>query len=87
MPYIPTRDRARYDRSIRSINDALADVDWEPGHVNYIFTKILHRWFSARNRYRTICMIMGTLLCVGLEFYRKRATVYEDEKEVENGSV
>jgi len=37
--------------------------------------------------YRTICIVMGTLLCAAFEFYRRVAAPYEDRKITTNGDV
>lgn len=87
MPYIPPTDRKKYDGIINKLNIALGESDWNPGHVNYVVTRIIHRWFAARRKYATINAIEGVLNCVAKEFYRKKAFKYEEEKEAENGSI
>jgi hypothetical protein len=87
MPYIPRKERIKYNTEITTISNKLLSEKWEPGHVNYIFTTVLLRWFYDKPSYKTICLIIGTLFCVGLEFYRKRAAQYEDLKEEENGPI
>lgn len=87
MPYITKDEKKRYDKSIHAINTALAEVNWKEGHVNYIITRILWRWFTARRSYATINAICGVLSCVDKEFYRKKAVPYEREKEAHNGPV
>lgn len=87
MPYIDPNDRKRYDDKIAVLTEQLSYTDFEAGHVNYVFSRLLFEWWSSRRRYFTICLIMGTLICVAFEFYRKIAAPYEDKKCEENGEV
>ena len=89
MPYIDQALRLDVDSSVDAIATRL-DSRWEPGVVNYTITRILIRWWKDTyqgGRYKTICLIMGTLVCVAFEFYRRVAAGYEDKKAKENGDV
>lgn len=87
MPYISRETRFQLEDSIEDLITSLNKEDWNAGIVNYIFTKILIAWWRAFPKYITICEIMGTLSCVGQEFYRRIASHYEDLKISDNGDV
>jgi len=87
MPYVQQCVREQYDELIDKLTLTLSHLNWEPGDVNYIFTRILRAWFTKKRKYATICYIMGTLICVAFEFYRRVAAGYEDTKIKENGDV
>ena len=84
MPYIADKSKRFVIRQkVHALNLLL--TNW--GDLNYAITKlVMHRWRNNR-RYTTIVGVMGTLLCVALEFYRRVAAPYEDEKKEENGDV
>ena len=80
MPYIPNKLRPRLEISDQQMpNDA--------GELNYCITRILYRSWLKQPRYITLCMLMGTLICVAFEFYRIVASSYEDQKRNDNGDV
>ena len=84
MPYIADKSKRFVIRQkVHALNLLL--TNW--GDLNYAITKlVMHRWWNKR-RYTTIVGVMGTLLCVALEFYRRVAAPYEDKKKEENGDV
>ena len=84
MPYIADKSKRFVIRQkVHALNLLLKN--W--GDLNYAITKlVMHRWRNKR-RYTTIVGVMGTLLCVALEFYRRVAAPYEDKKKEENGDV
>lgn len=59
-----------------------------PGELNYLFYRIaknyLHQFGMS---YKTINDIVGAYESSKLEFYRRLAGPYEDEKILENGDV
>jgi hypothetical protein len=87
MPYINKRSRKVYDPHITKICDELAQGDFNPGDVNYIFTRIIIHVWKRFPRYRTIAEVTGVLENVKQEFYRRWATPYENKKIKENGDV
>jgi hypothetical protein len=87
MPYIEYDDtRAALDTLA---NNPIIDT-LDVGDLNYLITALCDR-FSVRNegfRYaESIHDIIGTLECVKLEWYTRRATLYEDLKRHINGDV
>jgi hypothetical protein len=89
MPYITHREREPYDPHIKKLCEKLSDSEWEPGHINYIFSSIItYMWKKGCGpSYRTINEIDGILGGVDKEFYRRHAGPYEDKKIKENGDL
>lgn len=87
MPYIKQDDRMTYDGTLAELMAELAEGQFNPGDVNYVFTTILLNWWHREPCYKTVCLIMGTCSAVAQEFYRRVASNYEDKKILENGDV
>ena len=87
MPYIKQEDRLEYDIYIDHLLLWLEQRPWQPGHFNYIFTRLILSWFDREKSYTTANAIMGVLDCVGKEFYRRHTAPYEDKKRKEHGDV
>lgn len=87
MPYIDQPSRQVLDGDIEPLIKALSNAGWRPGEVNYTFYRILLEWFKFEPRYKTICSIMGTLSCVGQEFYACVARIYENKAAWKNGNI
>lgn len=78
MPYI--------DRQLRT--DATCAQPTTPGELNYAITMLLMRYLDDKpHSYQTINDALGALVGAKLEFYRRVAALYEDEKLEENGDV
>jgi len=59
-----------------------------PGQLNYLFTTMLSQYLQLNGTsYQTINDIVGALEGAKLEFYRRVAVPYEDQKIKENGDV
>jgi hypothetical protein len=92
MPYIVDEKRNVLDPHIEAILNALRELESDDpsnnmeGNINYIITRILHRVYKDGG-YRGVNDAMGAVFCASLEFYRKVAAPYEDQKEFENGPV
>jgi hypothetical protein len=78
MPYINEKDR-KYSRIMVAVN---------AGDLNYLFTREIVEYIETKGlSYRTINDIIGALEGAKLEFYRRVAAPYEDQKIKENGDV
>ena len=70
--------------------DSLLDHPYptSAGELNFLLTTMCRRYFnkSARN-YEAYNTVIGALECCKLEYYRKQVSLYENEKEKENGTV
>lgn len=81
MPYIPewNRDALRPD----PVRTAAT-----PGELNFQFTELARRYVEEHGRsYGIINDVMGALEGAKLEFYRRVAAPYEQQKMLENGDV
>lgn len=87
MPYISQTDRERYQKPISEIVELLAFVEWDEGHINYVFSKIIQRSWLNQCRYWRANKILGVLEAIKLEFYRRYVAPYEDTKIEENGDL
>lgn len=88
MPYIKPEDRAEVDEQLESLFGVLDSTN--PGEMNYVITRILLEQFQVGYSdvsYAKINEIIGILECAKLEFYRRVAAPYENEKCSENGDV
>jgi len=80
MPYINKQCRQHIDLLVSDINN--------PGVLNYVITKIVHKYIQDFGlRYQVLNEVIGVLECAKLELYRTIAAPYENIKKVENGSV
>lgn len=73
------------------LNTAIVSVDKieTPGDLNFAITKMI-RWYldEVKNHdYESYNEVVGVLECCKLEFYRRMAAPYEEEKIDENGDV
>ena len=58
------------------------------GELNYQFTLIAKQYVCNKGEsYQTYNDIIGALECCKQELYRKKIGIYENQKEVENGTV
>jgi hypothetical protein len=82
MPYINRKDRPKIDKVVEQLPEL------NDGEFNYTVTSIAHRFIKAHKcRYMTLARVIGGLICVVLELYRRIAAPYEDEKIEQNGCV
>lgn len=80
MPYIKQPDRSKFHIQVPDINTA--------GELNYFLTLICLSYLDDKKlSYTTLNEIVGVLECMKLEFYRRAAIPYEDNKIKENGDV
>ncbi len=80
MPYIPQEDRDRLESGA---------PPGTPGELNYAVTRIVDEYLVRKGgiRYARLNEVVGVLECAKLEFYRRLAGPYEDEKRSESGDV
>lgn len=99
MPYIKKDSRDQLDAEINQLIKQLEGLQtkWGPvvtaGNINYAVTRILKHFYGyvdgqdITTNYAKINNAIGVLSCIQLEYYRKTAAPYEEQKEFENGSV
>lgn len=85
MPYINPDRRPQIN--------AIADMEYclpsrTAGELNYQLTVLIKQYFELNGKnYQAINDIVGALEGAKLEFYRRIAVPYEDQKIKENGDV
>jgi hypothetical protein len=75
------------DPEIEILQDKLEMQGSEAGDLNYTLSRLIAYQFWKKPKYVKICMAIGTLMCVALEFYRRAAGVYEDKAIRVNGDI
>lgn len=88
MPYIKAKDREQYNKEI----DWLVRIlECNPvGHLNYVFSQIIWKLFVRNQNGKSYAYgnsLMGVLLCIANEFYRRKLGPLEDEKIKQNGDL
>lgn len=79
MPYIDHNSRVEIAEGRRPMT---------AGELNYVLTKaIIKFWVNSSRRYQDINDIVGALEGAKLEFYRRVAVPYEENKIKENADV
>jgi len=92
MPYIKQEKREPFDPIIDQLHLELVNAECDDesnnmeGNLNYIITRLLMKVYSSPS-YREINDAIGLLECIKQEYYRIRASGYEDQKKYENGDV
>jgi hypothetical protein len=91
MPYIKQHVREELDDSIEELVSKITRLTKVEGRardgiLNYVFTQLSLQSYSSVS-YSTINEVIGVLECCKLEFYRRLASEYENEKVSENGDV
>lgn len=96
MPYITQNKRSRLDPHIDRLHNELVKMEIDgdiddstnnmEGNLNYTITKLLSKVYSTPS-YREINDALGMLECCKLEYYRRAAVDYEEQKRAENGDV
>lgn len=82
MPYI------KKQRRLELAEDLSGDGAIEAGELNYEITMLALKYFRKNGgRYQQINDVLGALEGAKLEFYRRVADPYEDQKIKENGDV
>ena len=95
MPYITQDKRHQLDPVIDDILRILVGMRLDDehtnteGNLNYLITRLLMKVYGQADdtRYANINDVIGMLECCKLEFYRKVAVPYENQKAHENGEV
>ena len=84
MPYIKPERRQVLENDIR----VLAINIVGPGELNYVITKLSHRYIEYNEfSYRVLNEVIGVLECAKEELYRRVVVPYEEEKILENGDI
>lgn len=82
MPYVNADSRAKLTKSFSG------DQASNAGELNYMFTTLILEFMEKHGTsYQRINDVVGALEGAKLEFYRRVAAPYEEEKIKENGDV
>ena len=79
MPYITKHDRNNID--VLNFDPVCA------GQLNYVITTIIRDYYNKSPSYQSVNDVVGALEGAKLEFYRRVAAPYEDNKITLNGDV
>jgi len=91
MPYIKQEKRDELDPAIASLFVRLINLQLDDEsnnmeeNLNYVFTKLLRQCYGENSG--EINDAMGVLASVQLEFHRRVAVPYNDQKIYDNGDV
>lgn len=91
MPYIKQEKRDVLDPAIEGIIDALRGLqlddpeDNTEANINYIVSSLLDKMYISS--YKEVNNAMGMLITTALEYYRRVAGPYEDQKRHDEGDV
>ena len=91
MPYIQQKSRVYYDKEIDALLEKLTNYN-TPNHLvvgelNYCISKILWTIFDKNPSYTLGNNLTGCLECVKQEFYRRRLSLLEEKKMLDNGDL
>jgi len=84
MPYIPIKDRKRFDFYLDSLNANIIS----PGEFNYCVSRLA--WDMVKRlggNYAAHNTVIGALECAKLELYRRLTVIYENECIEKNGDI
>lgn len=91
MPYIKQDKRTDLDGPIEQLLHALRGLESDDpqndmgGNLNYVFTRILGRCYGQK--YSEMAEAVSVLEMAKLEYYRRVAAPYEDQKAFDNGDA
>jgi len=100
VPYIEKNDRATLDPYIDRLSDVITEQANQDktfkgllkfaGFLNYVFTRITLKVLKSlfgKFSYWMFALIIGVLITMVFEMYRRVIAPYEDKKIKENGDV
>jgi hypothetical protein len=87
MPYIKDPRRPLFDDEINKLIEVLKNYNWTGGDVNYVISKIIWKLFDNDKNYQRASDLITALEGAKLEFYRRKVSIYEDQKIKENGDL
>ncbi len=91
MPYISKEKREVLDPVIEDLIQAFRGLqsddplDNTQANLNYVISRLLDRMYTSN--YQEIVNALGTLVATALEYYRRVAAPYENQKCHDEGDV
>lgn len=92
MPYIVQEKRDVINPAIDQVVQSFRELEADDpdnnfeGNLNYAITAMIVKAYGLKS-YRDVNDVVGALECCKLEFYRRAAAPYEDQKSFDNGDV
>ena len=94
MPYIRQIRRKVYDKEIERLlrrllppSDSACVTPPSAGEMNYCISRLVAAVFKRWRSYEVANSLLGVLIAVAFEFYRRGVVKYEDEKIAANGDI
>lgn len=87
MPYIAPQKRKNFDAMIDALQIEWVKEGAEEGTLNYIISRLVWRYLREAPSYRKFNMILGVLVSIQMEIYRRLEDAYEEEKMKQNGDI
>jgi hypothetical protein len=88
MPYITRGNKLLFDKSLSELLNVVFSHGLSNGELNYLITQLGLMYLDRHGKsYNTISDVVKAMECAKLEFYRRVAAPYEDNKIRENGDV
>lgn len=84
-PYIELKARPSLDTHLEHLLEFLDVAQLSPGEKNYVLTRIAIAMTGTR--YADHEAVLGRLVAVTLEWWRRVMVPYEDQKVIANGDV
>jgi hypothetical protein len=79
MPYITQDNRTKLELQVKEPVSA--------GELNFLITTFIRDYYNKSPSYQSVNDVVGALEGAKLEFYRRVAAPYEDNKIIQNGDV
>lgn len=87
MPYILKELRESLESELQALEKEF-ETSCTQGVLNYLITRLCLKYLEKNHRsYTTLNDVVGVLECAKLEFYRRRAVDYENDKARVNGDI
>lgn len=84
MPYIDKNSRTKLDKTISD----LANLIQTSGEANYCIFKLMELYMISNTKsYSSISNCISIFECAKMEFYRRIAVSYEENKKEKNGDI
>ena len=85
MPYLAEQNKAYFDDLVKQLKKT---VIANGGELNFLVAQLVSQYFVTHSKnYAAINEVMGALESTKLEFYRRVAAPYEDQKIELNGEA
>lgn len=88
MPYITQEERREGWEPLLAPLTRSVELECKAGSLDYLITRLCLAYVRGRGKsFATLATVVGVLVCVVLEVYRRVVAPYEDGKIRANGEV